>query len=104
MHQSKHQKCIIISIFYLFSLDKNLKYHNKKKVKLFRDHHQCAQSYFCSVSEAIEGLALPLEGVHHVGGHDGLPLGVLGVGHGVPHHVLQEHAQDSSDLKIWKCF
>ena len=61
-------------------------------------------SELCSISEAIESLALSLEGVHHVCGHDGLPLGVLGVGHGIPHHVLQEHPQHRPDLKIRKCF
>ena len=34
----------------------------------------------CSSTEAVEGASLPLEGVHHVHGGDGLPLGVLGVG------------------------
>ena len=57
-------------------------------------------SEFCSISEAIESLALPLEGVHHVCGHHGLPLGVLRVGDGVPHHVLEEHAQHRPDLKL----
>ena len=28
----------------------------------------------------------------------GLPLGVLGVGDGVPHHVLQEHPEHGSHL------
>ena len=45
--------------------------------------------------EAVEGAALPLEGVHHVHGGDGLPLGVLGVGDGVTDDVLQE------DLRKW---
>ena len=41
--------------------------------------------------KAIERPPLPLEGVHHVHGSDGLPLGVLGVGDSVPNDVLQEH-------------
>ena len=44
-----------------------------------------------SSSEAVEGPALPLEGVDHVHGGHGLALGVLGVGHGVADHVLKEH-------------
>jgi len=35
-------------------------------------------------SESVEGAALPLEGVDNVHGGDSLPLGVLGVGDGVP--------------------
>ena len=44
-------------------------------------------------AESVEGTSLALEGVDNVHGGDGLPLGVLGVGHGVSHHVLQEHSQ-----------
>ena len=57
------------------------------------------RSILTSIPEPVQRLALALESVHHVGGHDGLPLGVLGVGHRVPHHVLQEHAQHRADLK-----
>ena len=42
-------------------------------------------------SKAVEGPALPLEGVHHVHGSDSLPLGMLSVGDSVPNDVLQEH-------------
>ena len=37
-------------------------------------------------AEAVEGAALALEGVDHVHGGDGLPLGMLGVGDGVLYH------------------
>ena len=57
------------------------------------------RSILTSIPEPVQRLALALERVHHVGGHHGLPLGVLGVGHRVPHHVLQEHAQHRADLK-----
>ena len=45
-------------------------------------------------SKPVECAALPLEGVHHVHGSDSLPLGVLGVGHGVTDDVLQEYLQE----------
>ena len=44
-----------------------------------------------SIPEPVQRLALALESVHHVGGHDGLPLGVLGVRHGIADDVLQEN-------------
>jgi hypothetical protein len=48
------------------------------------------------VAEAVEGAALELEGGDHVHGGDGLPLGVLGVGDGVPDHVLQEDLEHAA--------
>merc|ERR1719192_1348974 len=53
-----------------------------------------------SSSKAVESPALPLEGVHHVHGSHGLPLGVLGVGHRVPDHVLQENLQNTTSLFV----
>ena len=50
-----------------------------------------------SASEAVESPALPLEGVHHVHGSHGLPLGVLGVGHGVTDDILQEDLGEGLD-------
>ena len=51
-------------------------------------------------SESVESAALPLEGIDHIHGGDGLPLGVLGVGDSVPDDVLQEDLQDSPGLLI----
>ena len=51
-------------------------------------------------SEAVEGTALPLQGIDHVHGCDGLPLGVLAVGDCITDHVLQEHFEDSSGLFV----
>merc|ERR1719220_1369255 len=50
--------------------------------------------------EAVEGAALPLEGVDHVHGGDGLPLGVLGVGDGVADHVLEEDLENAPGLLV----
>ena len=52
-------------------------------------------------SESVEGAALPLEGVHYVHGGDGLPFGVLGVGHSVADNVLQEHLQQIQKMKLF---
>ena len=52
-------------------------------------------------SKPVEGAALPLEGVHYVHGGDGLPFGVLGVGHSVADNVLQEHLQQSQKMKLF---
>ena len=51
-------------------------------------------------SKTVEGTSLPLESVDHVHGSDSLPLGVLGVGDGVPDDVLEEHLEDSTGLLI----
>ncbi|CAB3370576.1 Hypothetical predicted protein [Cloeon dipterum] len=51
-------------------------------------------------AEAVEGAALALEGVDHVHGGHGLPLGVLGVGDGVADHVLEEHLQHTASLLV----
>ena len=51
-------------------------------------------------SKTVEGASLALERVDHVHGGDGLALGVLGVGDGVPDHVLQEHLQHPAGLLI----
>ena len=51
-------------------------------------------------SESVEGATLPLEGIDHIHGGDGLPLGVLSVGDGVPDDILQEDLQDTPGLLI----
>ena len=51
-------------------------------------------------SESIQGTSLPLEGIDHIHGGDSLPLGVFGVGDGIPDDVLEEHLQDSTGLLI----
>ena len=43
---------------------------------------------------------MSLQGVDNVHGSDGLPLGVLGVGHGITDDVLEEHLQDSAGLLV----
>ena len=51
-------------------------------------------------SETVEGAALSLEGVDHIHGSDGLPLGVLRVGDCVADHVLKEHLQHPAGLLV----
>ena len=51
-------------------------------------------------SESVEGTSLPLEGVDNVHGGDGLPLGVFGVGDGVPDDVLKENLEHSTGLLV----
>ena len=52
------------------------------------------------MAEPVEGAALALEGVDHVHGGHGLAAGVLGVGHGVTDHVLEEHLEDRAGLLV----
>ena len=51
-------------------------------------------------SESVEGATLPLEGVHNVHGGDSLPLGMFGVGDGIPDNVFQEDLQHSASLLV----
>ena len=54
----------------------------------------------CLSTEAVQGTSLPLEGVDHIHGGDGLPLGMLSVGDGIPDDVLKEDLEDSTGLLI----
>ena len=49
-------------------------------------------------AESVEGASLPLEGVDNVHGGDGLPLGMLGVGDGIPDDVLKEDLESRYPL------
>ena len=51
-------------------------------------------------AETVEGTALALESLDHIGGGDSLPLGVLGVGDRVLDHVLQKYFQDPTGLLV----
>ena len=51
-------------------------------------------------AESVQGTSLALEGVDDVHGGDGLPLGVLGVGDGIPDDVLKEDLEDTSGLLV----
>ena len=53
-------------------------------------------------SESVQGASLPLEGIDNIHGGDGLPLGVFGVGDGIPDDVLKENLEDSTGLLIDK--
>ena len=54
-------------------------------------------------AEAVEGAALPLEGVDNVERGDGLALGVLGVGDGVTDDTLEEGLEDTAGLLVDHC-
>ena len=45
-------------------------------------------------AEAVEGTSLAFQGVDDVHGGDGLPLGVLGVGDGIPDDILQKYLHE----------
>ena len=54
----------------------------------------------CLAAEAVQSAALAFEGVHHIHGSDRLPAGVLGVGDGITHDILQENFQDTTGLLV----
>ena len=65
------------------------------------DNHSLVWCIADSLSaEAVEGLALALEGVDDVHGRDGLAAGVLGVGDGVTDDVLEEDLEDAAGLLV----
>ena len=49
-------------------------------------------------AEAVQGASLALERVHHVHGGNGLAAGVLGVGHRITDHVLEEQLEHTTGL------
>ncbi|KFV65825.1 hypothetical protein N307_06738, partial [Dryobates pubescens] len=51
-------------------------------------------------AEAVQGTSLALECIDHVHGRHRLSLGVLGVGHSITDHVLQEDLQHSASLFV----
>ena len=50
--------------------------------------------------EAVEGVALALEGVHDVHGGHGLPFPMLAVGHRVTNYVFEEHFGDRAGFLV----
>ena len=53
-------------------------------------------------SESVQGASLPLESIDDIHGGDSLPLGVFGVGDGVPDDVLKENFENSTGLFVDK--
>ena len=51
-------------------------------------------------SESVEGASLPLESIDNIHGGDSLPLGMFGVGDGIPDDVLKENLEDSTGLLV----
>ena len=63
--------------------------------QVLRMHSFICRSHVQLASKAIQSASLPLEGIDNIHGRDGLPLGVFGVGDGIPDHVLKEHLEDN---------
>merc|ERR1711862_205672 len=75
--------------------------HHLNQRKMKRHHlqdHKCRKVQLSS--EAIEGPALPLRGIHHVHGSHSLPLRMLSVGHSVTDDILQENLQNTPGLLV----
>ena len=51
-------------------------------------------------AEAVEGTALAFQGIDHIHGSDGLPLGVFGIGDSVTDDILKEDLEDATGLLI----
>ena len=51
---------------------------------------QWAEKLIRLTSESVKGTSLPLQGIDNIHGGDSLPLGVFGVGDGIPDDVLKE--------------
>ena len=61
---------------------------------------QRGKRFSCLTSKSVQGASLPLEGIDDIHGGDGLPLGVFGVGDGIPDHVLKEDLEDATGLLV----
>ena len=57
-------------------------------------------SLVCLTSESVQGTSLAFQGIDHVHGCDGLPLGVLSVGDCVTDDILKEYLQNTSGFFI----
>jgi hypothetical protein len=80
-----------------------------KNVVVFKKHHflvapalRLSRAASSLAAEAVKGAALALEGVDHVEGGHCLAAGVLGVGHGITDHVLQEDLENTAGLLVYK--
>merc|ERR1719187_2425888 len=72
---------------------------NQRKMKWCHlQDHKCRKVRLSS--EAIEGPALPLQGIHHVHGGHSLPLSMLSVGHSITDDILQENLQNTPGLFV----
>ena len=80
-------------------VDKKPKPQGLEKAKL---HLHITRTDVKLSSKAVQGPALPLEGIHHVHGSHSLPLGMLSVGDSITDDILQEHlyAQDMQDKTL----
>merc|ERR1719228_309583 len=72
------------------------------KGPLVRISRSCWGERVSLTTESVQGASLPLEGIDHVHGGDGLPLSMFGVGDGVPDHVLKEDLQHTTGLLVDK--
>merc|ERR1712183_764622 len=89
----------LFKIFYCFSLENTLFVRNGglKKDRLLVLVEIQTESL---TSESVQGASLPLQSVDHIHGGDGLPLGVFGVGDGIPDDVLEENLENSTGLLV----
>jgi hypothetical protein len=60
----------------------------------------CEHAAQRSATKAVQGAALALERVHDIEGCNSLPAGVLGVGHSIPDHILQEYLKHTPGLLV----
>ena len=51
-------------------------------------------------TESVEGASLPLQRIHDIHGSDGLPLGMISVGDGIPDDGFKEDTEDGAGLLI----
>ena len=63
---------------------------------------QWASKALLLTAKSVQGAALTLECVDHVHGRDGLALGVLGVGDGIPDDVLEEYLEHTSGFLVYE--
>nr|GMD69402.1 histone H4 [Ipomoea batatas] len=70
------------------------KTHNKNQYKRFSPKR--------STAESVQSPALPFQRIHDVHGSNRLAAGVLGVGNGIPNHILQKDLQNAASFLVYE--
>merc|ERR1719234_785397 len=65
-------------------------------------HMQFTRTEVKLSSKAVQGPALPLQGINDIHGSDCLPLGMLGVGDSITDDILQENLENTPGFLIDK--
>ena len=58
------------------------------------------REWCCLTAESVQSTSLAFQGIDDIHGCDCLPLGMLGVGDGIPDDILEENFEDTTGLFV----